>query len=201
LTELSREDARFKKKVMKLETTSRSEVMVAGIGGMGVLVAGQVLAWAAVQRYKYVSYIPSYEAARRGGLSECTVIFSDEEIASPILEQVQTVIILDGAQLKAFESRVRPGGIIIVDCAGLVDKPERKDFKLLSFSGMEIAIGMGESLINNLILLGVYVELTKTVPEKFIEEELHRRYGDKGKILDRNIKAFQRGLELAKTTA
>ena len=184
---------------MEQKTSSRTEVMLAGIGGMGVLVAGQVLAWAAVRKYGHVSYMPSYEAARRGGLSECTVIFSDEEIASPILEQVQTVICLDGAQAKAFEPRVRPRGTMIVERAGLNDRPSRDDFRLLPFSGMEIAIGMGESLINNLIMLGVYVNLSKAIPSALVEEELQRKYGDRGEVLTRNVEAFRRGLELALT--
>jgi len=184
---------------MEQKTPSRAEVMLAGIGGMGVLVAGQVLAWAALRRYEHVSYLPSYGGLRRGGLSECTVILSDEEIASPILEQVQTVILFDGPQLKAFESRVRPGGIMLAESTGLVDKPDRKDFKLLPVSGLEIAISMGDSLINNLIMLGVYIELSKAMPVKIIKEELERKYGGREAVLRRNKEAFERGLELATT--
>lgn len=186
---------------MEQKTNSKSEVMIAGIGGMGVLVAGQVLAWTALEKYKYVSYVPSYEAARRGGLSECTVVFSDEEISSPILDQVETVIVLDGAQLKSFEPRVRPGGFIIAESAGLTDKPERDDFRLLPFSGLDIAIALGDNRVNSLILLGVYVELTKSVPSELVGAELNRRFEDKEEILKRNREAFTRGLELAKTAA
>jgi 2-oxoglutarate ferredoxin oxidoreductase subunit gamma len=184
---------------MKQRTNSRSEVMMAGIGGMGVLVAGQVLAWTALKKYKYVSYVPSYEAARRGGLSECTTVFSNAEIASPILDQVETIILLDGAQLKSFENRVRPGGVVIIERAGLEGKPERDDFRLLPFSGLDIAISLGDSRANNLILLGVYIELTKSVPANLIEAELNRRFGHEEGLLKRNSEAFSRGIELAKS--
>jgi 2-oxoglutarate ferredoxin oxidoreductase subunit gamma len=183
---------------MEQKAPSRTEVIMAGIGGMGVLVAGQVLSWAALQSYKYVSWVPSYEAAMRGGLSECTVIFSDGEIASPILDQAQAVIVLDGPQFKAFEPRVRPGGVMIVERAGLTEKPERQDFKLLPVPGLEMAVSMGESRINNLILLGVYVEVTKAITAELIEKELNRRYGDREAILKRNKQAFRQGLEMAK---
>jgi 2-oxoglutarate ferredoxin oxidoreductase subunit gamma len=184
---------------MKQRTNSKSEVMIAGIGGMGVLVAGQVLAWTALEKYKYVSYVPSYEAARRGGLSECTTVFSDVEIASPILDQVETIILLDGPQLKSFEGRVRPGGVVIIESAGLEDKPERDDYRLLPFSGLNIAISMGDSRVNSLILLGVYVELSKSIPAKLIEAELDRRFGHEEEHRRRNREAFSRGLELAKS--
>ena len=184
---------------MEQKATSKAEVIMAGLGGMGVLVAGQVVSWAALQRYKHVSWAPSYAVARRGGLCECTVIFSDEEIASPLLDQAQTVIVFDGSQMKAFESRVRAGGVMIVEKAGLTDTPERGDFTLLPVPGMEIAISLGESLINNLILLGVYVKTDRVIPCELIERELERRYGSKEKILERNKTAFRRGLELGKT--
>ena len=184
---------------MKQTTFSRAEVIMAGIGGMGVLVAGRVLSGAAFRRYKSVSWVPSYQAAMRGGSCECTVIFSDEQIASPILDQAQAVMVLDGSQFKAFEPRVRPGGVMIVESAGLRDKPIREDFKLLPVSGLEMAVSMGDSLINNLILLGVYVEVTKAITAELIEEELNRRYGGREAVVQRNTEAFRRGLELAKT--
>ena len=74
---------------MKQNGKARNEVLMAGIGGMGVLSAGQVLLESAVNRYKHVTFISSYGFARRGGLCECTVIISDDKIASPILDQAQ----------------------------------------------------------------------------------------------------------------
>ncbi|MFC1944370.1 2-oxoacid:acceptor oxidoreductase family protein [Chloroflexota bacterium] len=183
---------------MKDKETSRAEVLMCGIGGMGVLVAGQLLAWAGLKRYRHISYVPSYEAARRGGLCEVTVILSDGDISSPILDQAQTVVVFDGAQLKAFEPRVRPGGLMLVESAGLVDKLERDDFRLLLVSGLEIAMGMGESLANNMILLGAYVALSDAISPQLIEEELVSRYGEKEALLKRNRDAFACGLELGR---
>jgi len=108
-------------------------------------------------------------------------------------------MVLDSSQLKAFEPRVRPGGVMIIESAGLTDKPERKDFRLLPISGLEIAISLGDSLINNMILLGVYVEVIKPIPAELIESELERRYRDREAILKQNKDAFKQGLELGKT--
>ena len=184
---------------MEQLSPSRVEVIMAGIGGMGVLMAGQLLSWAAIQRYEYISWAPSYAVARRGGLCECTVVCSHEEIASPLLDQAQALLIFEGSQFKTFEHRVRPGGIIIVECAGLKDEPSREDYRLLKVAGMEIAIDMGEAVVNNLILLGVFIEMMDTVPPEFIEIELDKRYGKKEAVLARNKKAFKKGLELGRT--
>ena len=176
-------------------------MIIAGIGGMGVLVAGRLLASAGLHRYRHVSWMPSYGEARRGGTSECTVVLSDHEIASPILDQAGTVMLLDGSQLKTFESRVRPQGTMIAERAGLRDEPERQDFTLVLVDGLDIAMSLGGVVVNNLILLGFYTELVKTVPPELIEAELEKQYAGRETILERNKEAFRRGLELGRKAA
>jgi len=178
---------------------SRGEVIMAGIGGMGVLVAGAVLAEAAFQRYEHVSYAPAYGFAKRGGLCQCTVVFSNEKISSPLLDQAQVVMLLDSSQFGTLEPRVRPGGLIIAEKAGLTAERGREDYKLHALPGMEIAISMGSSVVNNLILLGAYVAITGSVSPELIEEELRRRYADNEKVLARNLDAFGRGVALGRT--
>jgi 2-oxoglutarate ferredoxin oxidoreductase subunit gamma len=184
---------------MEQANISRGEVIMAGLGGMGVLVAGHVLAETAFQQYEHVSYTPSYGFAKRGGLCQCTIIFSNEKISSPLLDQAQAVVLLDSSQLTTLEPRVRPGGLIIAEKAGLSADRGREDYKLYALPGMEIAVSMGSTVINNLILLGAYVAITGTVPPELIEGELRRRYEDNEKVLVRNLDAFGRGLELGKT--
>ncbi len=184
---------------MEQAKMSRGEVIMAGIGGMGVLVAGSVLVEAAFQRYEHVSYAPAYGFAKRGGLCQCTVIFSKEKISSPLLDQAQVVMLLDSSQFGALEPRVRPGGLIIAEKAGLSAERGREDYQLYAVPGMEIAVGMGSTVINNLILLGAYVAITGSVPPELIEAELRKRYKDNEKVLVKNLDAFGRGLELGKS--
>lgn len=185
---------------MKQPKILRNEVIVAGIGGMGVLITGQILSQAALHQYEHVAYVPSYGWARRGGLSQCSVIFSNNKIQSPLLYQSQTIITLDSSQFETFEPRVRPGGIIISEKTGLTAKKERDDYKLYVIPGLEVAVSMGSGMINNLIILGAYVSITEAVLPQLIESELNRRYKDTEKIFLRNRDAFRRGLELGKAT-
>ena len=186
---------------MKGDKQSRSEVLMAGIGGMGVLVSGQVLLEAAFQSHEHVSYVSSYGFARRGGLCECTVIFSDEKVASPLLDRAQVVMLLDSSQFPSFEPRVRPEGIIIADKAGLTAGRKREDYRLYALPCLEIATSMGSILGKNLIMLGAYVAITGSVSPEHIEDELRRRYEDNDKVLTRNLDAFERGVELGRSTA
>lgn len=183
---------------MQSDKPSRYELIIAGLGGMGVLVAGRTLASAAAGVYRHISWVPSYATERRGGLVECTVVLSDQEIASPILSRAQTVMLLDASRLIAFESRVRPGGLVIAESASLKDKPARTDFRLLPVSGLEVAMGMGGVVVNNMIMLGVYMELIRPLSPELVEDDLESRYAKKEAILRSNTQAFRRGLELGK---
>ena len=183
---------------MTQNKTSKSEVTMAGTGGMGVLVAGQILATAAFQQFEHISYVPAYGFAMRGGPSECTVIFSDNKISSPLLNQAQVVIIIDSSQFGAFEPRVRPGGIIIAEKSGLPAERNRDDYKIHALSGLEIATSIGSRMVNNMVMLGAYVTISESLQPVLIENELNRRYSKNDKILGRNLEAFRRGLELGK---
>lgn len=181
---------------MEEKPISRRDVIIAGLGGMGVLMMGEVLSCAALREFKHVSWLPSYATERRGGLCECTVIFSNEDIASPIIERAQTVMVLDAAQLKTFEPRVRHGGMMLVESSGLQCAQEAEDYKLFSIPGMEAAVGLGKIQVSNLIMLGAYVAITKAISQLLVEEELGRRFTGNGSALELNQKAFRRGLEL-----
>lgn len=176
--------------------TARNEVIMAGIGGMGVLTAGQTLSSAAARNYKYASYVPSFGFARRGGNSEYTAIFCDERISSPLLDQAQVVVLLDSSQYSTYEARLRQGGTFIVDEADCTAERSRDDYMLYKFPGMETAVSMGSSVLIGLIMLGICLAITECISPEQIEEELRTRYEDNQKFLERNLAAFNRGFEM-----
>lgn len=184
---------------MEQESISKRDVIIAGLGGMGVLSAGHILSCVALNQYRYVSNLPSYAVEKRGGLCECTVIFSNEDIASPIIYRAQTVIVLAGSQLETFEPRVLPGGMMLVESSGLDDRHEAKDYKLIKVPGLEIAISLGIGQINNLILLGAYIGVIDEIPPELIEQELGRRFEKNKVVLEKNQKAFEQGVEWGRT--
>ncbi len=170
-----------------------------GLGGSGILTSGLLLASAAMTRYKNVTWFPSYAISKRGGLVECTVIYSDEEIASPLLPQATVVIVAESAQFKDFEGRVRSGGTAIVESAGLEVEPEREDIKVVKVPAIETAIHIvGVSQGANLILLGAFVELTKAIPPELIHAELEKTFAGKEEALKKNLKVFEEGRNLIK---
>lgn len=186
-----------------------AEVIMAGTGGRGVLLSGLLLARAGMQKYRYVSWSPTYAAAMRGAECECTVILSDDEIISPLLGQADAVMAIASSQAKPFEQRVKPGGLLIMESAGLQGlveafglKLEREDIRRLEVPGMEIAARLGNIQAANLVLLGAYLGATKALPLEVIEEEVDRRLGRKGEMrigvtaIEVNKEALREGFRL-----
>jgi len=185
----------------------RHEVIMAGVGGRGVLMAGLLLAQAGMTEYPNVLWFPSYATAMRGGPCECTVVLSNSAIASPALSRAQAVIIMERSEVKPFQSRVRSGGIAIVESTGVPEKMDRDDITAVYVPAVEKAVALGNAQVANLLLLGAYVEMTRAVsstpvvsPEA-IDRVLEQRLAGREQILDLNRRALREGMDAARDFA
>ena len=93
----------------------QSEVMFAGFGGQGILLIGKIFAHAAMEEGYEVAWIPSYGPEMRGGTANCSVVLSDEEIYSPVIDQADAAIVMNMPAYEKFAPKVRPGGVLIVN--------------------------------------------------------------------------------------
>ena len=130
------------------------EIIFAGFGGQGVLLAGKILCIAAMNEGKYVSHIPSYGAEMRGGTANCSVVISDEDIASPVVENPDICIVLNTPSLTKFEPRVRKGGTLIYNTSLITVKPERDDIKIIGIDANTISEKNGSPRAANMAALG-----------------------------------------------
>jgi 2-oxoglutarate ferredoxin oxidoreductase subunit gamma len=184
---------------MKIDAAApKGELIVAGLGGQGVLVIGELLARAGMSAYAHTSFRPSYGVEARGGTSECAVILSDAEILFPVLSRAHAVIVIDGSQLKAFEEKVRPGGLLIVEKDKATDEAHRDDIEILEIPGAEIARQIGEMRVANLVFLGAYLGKTRLLPLETIEEELGKKLKSED-VRRANREALRQGARIAET--
>ena len=167
------------------------KTVFAGIGGMGVLLTGEILTRSAASQYKNVLWIPNYTSSNRGAPCDCTVILSEEEILSPLQDQVDTVVIMAGLRLKTFEHRVKPGGILMLDTYQVSDSVERKDLKLIEIPTMLTAVQKGIQLGANMITLGMYNAITQAVDPHYIEKTIWEKFGKKEKVYQNNMELFK----------
>mgnify|MGYP001110845438 CR=1 FL=1 len=172
----------------------KGEVIMTGLGGSGILTAGLVLASAAVSKYKNVTWFPSYAISKRGGPVECTIIYSNEEISSPLLSRAEVVIIAESTQFKDFEGRVRPGGMMIIESAGFQAESKKEDFRIIKVPAIETIVHTtGSSLGANLALLGAFVAATGSIPAELIHSELEKSFASKEEVLKKSLRAFEEG--------
>ncbi len=184
------------------------ELLIAGVGGWGIVAMGDMLAKAAMKEYKYVTWFPSYATMMRGGESECCVIFSNEKIPSPIIQKSKTVVVLGAWRVPDFEDRVTPGGLMIVDTSGgassgvLTDIAElqekekqgveeeniqeeyrvrRDDIRVEYVAAMDVAYHLGNMRNANLVMLGAYIGITKSLSPQLVIDEIQNRFGKKGR--------------------
>lgn len=147
----------------------KQEIIIAGFGGQGVLSMGKILAYSGLMEDKEVSWMPSYGPEQRGGTANVTVILSDERISSPVLNAFDIAIVLNQPSLEKFESKVKPGGILIYDGYGIHHPVTRTDIQVYRVDAMDAATEMNNSKAFNMIVLG---GLLKVCPMVNIENVL-----------------------------
>ena len=138
-----------------------TEIIFAGFGGQGVILAGKILTLAGMNEDKYVSHIPSYGAEMRGGTANCSVIVSDEEVASPVIENPDVVVALNKPSMVKFEKQLKKGGLLIYNSSLIDIKPTRDDIKTLALPANEMAAECKNARGANMVVLGC---LAKVIP-------------------------------------
>lgn len=175
------------------------EVIMAGFGGQGVMSMGQLLAYAGMAEGKKVSWIPSYGPEQRGGTANCSVIVSEADVASPIVIEPTSVIIMNQPSLDKFEDQVVPGGVMIVNSSLCTRPARRKDLTVVSIPTTEIALELGNTKIANIVALGAFLELTGAVKFESVEAALKKVLPEhRHNLIPLNKQALEKGAEFAR---
>ena len=115
------------------------KIRCAGFGGQGIVLMGKLLAQAAMMEGRHTTFFPQYGAAMRGGTANCSVIVSDDAIASPMVGEPDVVLIMNGPSLDKFESTVKPGGWIFVNTSLVSREVARTDVNVFKVPANNIA--------------------------------------------------------------
>jgi 2-oxoglutarate ferredoxin oxidoreductase subunit gamma len=176
----------------------QTEIIIAGFGGQGVLFAGQLLAYAALDNNMEVSWIPSYGPEMRGGTANCTVIIADEEIGSPTVRHPKAALVFNLPSFDKYEPLVVPGGVLIANQSLTNRDFQRNDLTAIMIPANEIAESIGNKRLMNMVMLGALLDrlpvLTVDALQKTLETHLPQRHKH---LLQMNITALQQGAELA----
>ncbi|MBT9160387.1 MAG: Pyruvate synthase subunit PorC [Dehalococcoidia bacterium] len=174
-------------------------VILAGFGGQGVILAGKVLAQAGMDHGLEVTWFPSYGPEMRGGTANCTVVLSDEPVASPLADDPTALIAMNLPSLDKFESTVASGGTIVLN-SSLIERPVmRADVKVVSIPMNEMAAKVGSALAINMVALGAYIKATEVTPLATVKTAMAQMLekDGKGKFIPTNEQALEEGYNAA----
>jgi len=170
------------------------DVIMAGFGGQGVMLMGQLLTYAGMVLGKQVSWMPSYGPEMRGGTANCTVIVSDEEIGSPVVTRPDVVIALNLPSLDKFEEVVEVGGVLIYNSSLIKRRPTRTDIRVIEIAANDIAAELGNPRVANMVALGALLEATRVVSDESMEQALRKALpAHRQDMLPLNMQAISRG--------
>ncbi|MCL4530070.1 MAG: 2-oxoacid:acceptor oxidoreductase family protein [Chloroflexi bacterium] len=176
----------------------RRSASVFCFGGQGVLFSGQVVAYAAMDAGKEVTWIPSYGPEMRGGTANCTVVIADDEIGSPLVKNPPLGIALNLPSFDKYEDMLQKGGTLVVN-KSMVDRgPKRDDIRVILVPCNEIAEEIGDRKLTNMVAVGALLSALPEITLKDVEKALAAHLPERHRnLLPKNYEALKRGFEAA----
>lgn len=173
---------------------NRTEILIGGVGGQGVILAGILLGTAATLfDHKKAVQTQSYSSEQRGGMAKAEVILSSDPITDPQVRKPDILIALAEDAINRHLHKIKPGGLLAID-SDLVKNAKSGNYGILEIPATSMAEKEGSSVVANLIMLGGLIKKTGLLSVEAMEKALEVSVPPKAKNL--NLKAFRRGLEL-----
>jgi 2-oxoglutarate ferredoxin oxidoreductase subunit gamma len=177
------------------------DVMFAGFGGQGIMLIGQMVAYAGMGEGKQVSWLPSYGPEMRGGTAYCSVVVSDEPIGSPVNRNPSCCVVMNRPSLEKFAPKVKEGGLLVVNSSLIPVTSEREDIDELLVPCNELAMELGTGKAANMVVLGAFVGRTGVVTLESLDKLVEKQFAKKPKFIPLNKKALRVGVERGKAEA
>ncbi|MDY0062510.1 MAG: 2-oxoacid:acceptor oxidoreductase family protein [Myxococcota bacterium] len=173
-----------------------TEVLFAGFGGQGIMLIGQMLAYAGMNEGKQVCWLPSYGPEMRGGTAYCSVVVSDRPIGSPVVRNPQHVAVLNLPSLQKFGPRVKVGGLLLINSSLIDTTADRDDIDQLLVPANALALAAGNGKAANMAILGAYLGRTGTVEIPTVEALIRKQFAKKPELAELNLEVLRRGIAL-----
>ncbi len=174
----------------------RTEVIIAGLGGQGVVLAGKILGRAAVYDGKRVVQTQSYGAEARGSAAKGEVIISDERIGFPMVRKCDVLVAMNQNALDKYLSDLKEDGTLLVDQSMVGEIPKIKARVFMVPATKMAETKLGSKICANMIMLGALTKATGVTSQEAVEKAITESVSEEARKV--NIKGFRIGLELVK---
>jgi 2-oxoglutarate ferredoxin oxidoreductase subunit gamma len=176
------------------------KTLFAGFGGQGIISLGEIWVFCGMKEGKNVSFYPFYGAEKRGGIARASCVISDDAIASPIITSASSVVAMSQDSLAACAQTVAEGGLMLVNSSLVtVDDAAKKALpagvRIVPVAATEIADGLGNSKIANMVMLGALAKTTGALSLSAVEDILKSFFpASKQKFVPSNVAAISKGM-------
>jgi 2-oxoglutarate ferredoxin oxidoreductase subunit gamma len=174
----------------------RYEMRLSGSGGQGLILAGKIMAEAAViYDGRNAVQTQSYGPEARGGASKAEVVISDGDIYYPKALSLDLLLALTQVSCTKYSADLKEGGILIVD-SGLVKDLPPGNFQVYRAPITEIAVKkVGKAVVTNIVAVGILTKIAGVVSEDAVRKAILARVPKGTEEL--NMKAYEEGLRAA----
>jgi 2-oxoglutarate ferredoxin oxidoreductase subunit gamma len=170
------------------------KVIVAGFGGQGVMLMGQLLSFAATAKDINTLWFPSYGPETRGGTANCSVTISEAYVNSPVISTPDSIMIMNKPSLAKFQPKLKKGGNLLVNTSLVKNVEYRDDVNVYEVDANDLALKIGNLKVANMVMLGAYLAITKVFTEDDIINIMKKKFtGSKAKLIDINRTALEIG--------
>lgn len=175
----------------------RHDLFIAGYGGQGVLLAGNLISYAALHEGNNVSFFPAYGVEKRGGGAMCTVIFSKTDTGSPIVGHPSVSIFLNQLSFDKYATDLISGGICIINsCLIDIKKSKLQGIQIIPVNMNQIALELGDIRMMNMVACGAYSAAKKSISKSSITDTLKKALPERNHhLIPANTKAIEAGFQ------
>lgn len=170
----------------------KNEIIMSGIGGQGVILAGKVMCSTAADQGYQVTLSPAYGQEKRGGRTSCQIVMS-EEMGSPVISEANLILVMDEDSLRDYEGKVKKDGYLLVNSNMITTEVSRKDINVIKVPVNDIAKEVGNPRSQNMVALGAVLKYNNFLNVEDVKKQLEKKM--KASIVDINKTAIQAGYD------
>ncbi len=175
------------------------KVILAGLGGQGMMLLGRLMAQAVMLEGKNVTFFPSYGTEVRGGTAYYHLTVSEEEIFSPVIEEADALIVMNLPSYMKFKNFLKPNSMLFLN-SSMIDKIDNEmNIDVFRIPATKIANEIGNVVASNMVMLGAYNQVKNLVSiPVFLSCLKSTLSGKKARFFEVNKLAIERGAEFVK---
>lgn len=176
----------------------REAIFMSGRGGHGILLAGTIVAEAAMQAGLDASWYPIYDPEVRGGRTTCMVVISDTSVGSPIAGRYTVAVLMDEPAVEQFLSQVTEDGVALVNTS-LAQVPPDAKVRTVGLPVSQMAEELGDERVANMVMLGMLSAATGVLSVEQLAAALPVVLSERHhKLIPLNRRAMEAGYEAAR---